>query len=124
MTPADLAAIEERCSAATDGPWRHDGFQLVYCDELGDIANATSNDAAFIAHARSDVPALLAEVRRLQADNERLRRGMEALMRIDPYVGRDGEVTLPRYEVKRIADNLLAGREWDESTDGAEGESK
>jgi len=35
-------------------------------------------DAEFIAHARRDVPALLAEAKRLNADNERLRRERDA----------------------------------------------
>jgi hypothetical protein len=79
----DLDAIEARANAATPGPWeasRQIGkkghcyvAQVFGPDALGGLSlaqmdvlpNATA-DAAFIAHARSDVPALVAEVRRLR----------------------------------------------------------
>lgn len=57
MTPERLDEIEERAEAANSAPW-----SLEYSDFL------------FIAHARQDVPDLVAEVRRLQAENEELRR--------------------------------------------------
>lgn len=84
MTAEQLAEIEARANAATSGPWVHpnhrpDEMGLVYtaypvndagarqvadsaqyCD-ASDVANAD-----FIAHARSDVPALVAEARRLR----------------------------------------------------------
>lgn len=70
MTDQELAAIEARVNAATAGPWE------AYCnyDECwtldGPIANGPDmmpkGDAIFIAHARTDVPALVAEVRRLK----------------------------------------------------------
>jgi hypothetical protein len=84
-TPAlDLDAIEARANAATPGPWeasRQIGkkghcyvAQVFGPDALGGLSlaqmdvlpNATT-DAAFIAAARADVPALVAEVRRLRA---------------------------------------------------------
>jgi hypothetical protein len=52
------------------------------------------------------VTALLAEVRRLQADNERMRRGLEE---IDSVCGSRA------YAVNAMLRNLLAGREWNES---------
>lgn len=78
----DLDAIEARANAATPGPWRagteefidygavfgrqieEDGLSRVRClvDDLSDIPGT----AEFIAHARTDVPALVAEVRRLR----------------------------------------------------------
>jgi len=106
MTPDELAAIERRAEAATPGPWsaanehanfgpevsaawcvsrvgepsakRPDGWMYdiaeVYCDDRDHSA-----DAAFIAHARADVPALIATVRALRAEVATLRR--EALLR-------------------------------------------
>lgn len=85
--PLDLDAIEARANAATPGPWRvfthrvqRSGFQPppeVYHpkaieDAPGDIAHgvpvgASAEDTEFIAHARTDVPALVAEVRRCRA---------------------------------------------------------
>jgi hypothetical protein len=75
-TPAlDLDAIEARANAATPGPWdfyEEGSTMFVSCGVTqygealylaGDIENR--EDATFIAAARSDVPALVAEVRRL-----------------------------------------------------------
>lgn len=73
----DLDAIEARANAATPGPWGHYSTgSYVYATrtkvcQLEDpwIANGNQrNDAAFIAHAREDVPALIAEVRRLREE--------------------------------------------------------
>lgn len=77
MSDDRLAEIEAREAAATPGPWHrldfaHDAndvwigpsFRNVIAQVVPDDASA---DAAFIAHAREDVPWLLAEVRRLRA---------------------------------------------------------
>ena len=82
MTPERLAEIEARAEAATEGPWhawgRGIGFELhlgaaakcgqIRCEDVNGEFRETFKraDAAFIAAARTDVPALLAEVRRLQ----------------------------------------------------------
>jgi hypothetical protein len=71
MTEAELAAIQARADAATEGPWE-------YADSLSgrmgwpslDLQQGLDGeflaaDALFMAHARCDVPALVAEVRRL-----------------------------------------------------------
>jgi len=87
VTDIDLDAIEARANAATEGPWwRREGHAEIdgqnYAEVLipgrvecgsycyggtstieGDRLDA---DLAFIAHARTDVPALVAEVRRLR----------------------------------------------------------
>lgn len=76
--PLDLDAIEARAAAATAGPWK------AYALSVADIWRGNTNaqwfvgdtqanlakvdhptDAVFIAHAREDVPALIAEVRHL-----------------------------------------------------------
>jgi len=83
MSELDLAAIRARADAATPAPWKLWGMSVL-ADPVGDsnldtaihVANTSyrnaqghprTNDADFIAHARSDVPALLAEVARLRA---------------------------------------------------------
>lgn len=90
----DLQAIRARSEAATPGPWewRVCGNDSVYIraetldgvieleddysgyPECGEhlIMEMLGHDADFIAHARTDIPAMLAEVGRLQAENERL----------------------------------------------------
>jgi hypothetical protein len=84
MTPSDLEAIEQRANAATPGPWdplfqRNDNGswgevlsekKLVaeVCTDIGCLmSDADQNNTVFLAAARSDVPALVAEVRRLRA---------------------------------------------------------
>jgi hypothetical protein len=81
MTDAELEAIEARANAATEGPWgfTYDGSSAwsigpVSDPQLHRIANVYSRgkeveqaDPEFIAAARTDVPKLVAEVRRLRA---------------------------------------------------------
>lgn len=71
MTPADLDEIEQRANAATPGPWIADvapdpetGQFLIYDVNDSCVCDAYERDRSFIAAARSDVPALVAEVRR------------------------------------------------------------
>ncbi|GAA4681242.1 hypothetical protein [Phytohabitans rumicis] len=60
----DLDAIRARLAAATAGPWRAHPDGLVWADRPGDPVSGSTEveDAEFIAHARTDVPALLAEL--------------------------------------------------------------
>jgi len=76
VTPADLAAIRARLAAATPGPWR---LQTCACGAVCDDAAAVKAggvlvvecaddpDADLIAHAPTDLAALLDEVERLRA---------------------------------------------------------
>lgn len=87
--PTDLAEIESRANAATPSPWEinapnrwgpPDGFVTVV-GGVGDSAVVVARehegrslavDCEFIAAARSDIPKLIAEVRRLQEQVELL----------------------------------------------------
>jgi hypothetical protein len=95
LTPPDLDAIEARAAAATPGPWTVEGEgdlpginDLMVVDPVEqwicnvDDGNAKRNlaDAAFIAAARTDVPALVAALRASLAREAALR---EALAGID-----------------------------------------
>ena len=84
MKLLDLAAIRARCDAATPGPWTYDetGYVDIGLPRSRSIAvgveiDATAkSDGDFIAHARTDIPALLAYVHDLEqelAENDRLR---------------------------------------------------
>ena len=77
----DLDAIEARAKAATPGPWIMDAEeqtvraveadgQPIMCDRSTETwaEDNNANDCDFISHAREDVPALLAEVKRLNAE--------------------------------------------------------
>lgn len=79
MTEQELSEVEARANAATPGPWgfvppRTEELAIkgeVHCDE-GPIFVAAHYDIAksadfeFAAHAREDIPKLIAEVRRLR----------------------------------------------------------
>lgn len=77
MPQEQLDAIRRREAKATAGPWSHwsgweqwDHSVMSYeLDDAPTVANIIPelDDAEFIAHAREDVPALLAEVERLRA---------------------------------------------------------
>ena len=62
----DLEAIEARVKAASEGPWYEEGWFTE--DEDGDYVEIEPADAVFISHAREDIPALLAEVKRQAAE--------------------------------------------------------
>lgn len=84
MTEERIAKIRAREKAATQGPWREEcvigrrkeieTFHTIR-DKDGAIVDVLPilayHDAAFIAHAREDIPALLDEVERLRAENAR-----------------------------------------------------
>lgn len=107
MTPERLAMIEGRIAWATEGPWAPwldqdgqphmhgllmvgnadavipEGEAWVEGVDVNPVAHTyTPEDRQFIAHARTDMPDLLAEVKRLRAgieafiDNPTWHRGM------------------------------------------------
>ena len=74
MTRPSLAGIEQRAAAATAGPWEASGSHVGTTwtgasdwsgpiDDRELVATASPADAALIAHARTDLPALTAAVR-------------------------------------------------------------
>lgn len=95
--PLNLDAIEARATAATPGPWRDADTHLGRHGHTATVLSGTGNDtdlrawlpslsqeawdetrnvwadAAFVAAARTDVDALLAEVRRLRNAMEQIR---------------------------------------------------
>lgn len=96
MTREQLDAIRARMEAATPGPW--EAWTAVCCPDCGWVDGPKrtvcpvyegtkrthtldANDAEFIASAREDVPALLAEVERLQALGALLSADIQRLTR-------------------------------------------
>ncbi len=87
----NVEEIEARCEAATPGPWRisrlRDGGDLVMQatddaarNPIGVVVDCSDPygfngdpDAAFIAAAREDVPALIAEIRKLRMERDAFR---------------------------------------------------
>ena len=90
LDPATLAEWRRLADAATSGPWCDDVGPVVFDNDGEMIADfgmpsihrqaECENNAAFIASARTAVPALLAEVERLCADNGRMSRVVTAAM--------------------------------------------
>ena len=92
MTDEELAAIRARVDAASLGPWRvfqkwrlevedANGEQVADIGYIGyddgpddETRRFMEADSAFIAASRQDIPALLAEVERLRAENAALRK--------------------------------------------------
>lgn len=77
MTQEQLETIRKRAQAATSGPWQlvdtYDGAWILDSDD--DIISGTVSrivDAEFIAHAREDIPKLLAEIERISSIYKRL----------------------------------------------------
>jgi hypothetical protein len=70
----DLNAIRKRAEASSSGPWhtyenyRKNNSEIITNSRHAFVAKVFTGqtDAEFIAHARQDVPALLAEVERLR----------------------------------------------------------
>ncbi len=82
MDEATLQAIEERANKATPGKWTVENHpndyavvaphpvepSITYIAFIdGGLSNDSKYDTEFIAYAREDVPALIAEVRRLKS---------------------------------------------------------
>ena len=79
MTEEQLTELRRLAEAATPGPWWIEGYASMFgvftnntdeqpetiCD-LPDDSDYSQNNAAFIVAARAAVPALIAEVERLQ----------------------------------------------------------
>jgi len=97
MSAEQLDAIQARADAATEGPWetvRHDLSLYVQSKHanlqanLGYVGNHPEPDAEFIAHARTDVPALIALVR-VQAAK------LDAILALANANGRAGWLVTP-----------------------------
>lgn len=75
MLESVLKEIEERCESAAPGPWisfvegrdftSGSSFIRTGREDI-ELLGATSDDQDFIAHAREDIPLLIAEIRRLR----------------------------------------------------------
>lgn len=76
LTEEEIQTIKSRCDQATAGPWRsfieerekisgssfvQTGGEDIY------LTGATDADQDFIAHARQDIPRLIAEIERLRS---------------------------------------------------------
>jgi hypothetical protein len=78
-----LEEIRKRAEAATPGPWREVNLYIESGDANERLAEVCESvDATFIAHAREDVPKLLAEVKRLKQENNTLRGNVATIEKL------------------------------------------
>jgi hypothetical protein len=96
LTDEELAAMQVRADAATPGPWRSwiegrdhwGGDTFIQMSGVAERASdlyllfdrahaAYEADHDFIAHARTDVPRLIAALRAIRAEVERLREALD-----------------------------------------------
>ena len=91
MTEEELARIEKITDAATPGPWNDEVGVVVGHDKRlifhvlstrGDFDEEVCN-SYFAVEARTAVPALITEVRRLQSDNRDLIAALEDQLEIE-----------------------------------------
>lgn len=98
----ELAAIEARANAAARGPWKtltaqgvfagaeqnvtsFGGTHILLGAEDGQVGQALEHNADFIAHARTDVPLLLALVREQQAKLDRVEAKLDEWALFQPF---------------------------------------
>ncbi|MBR0813250.1 MULTISPECIES: hypothetical protein [Bradyrhizobium] len=76
LTEEEFKAIKSRCEQTTAGPWKsfiekRDKFSGSDFIQTGGediyLTGATEADQDFVAHARQDIPRLIAEIERLRA---------------------------------------------------------
>ena len=93
LTNEELTQIKERAEKASKGPWDVDvpvdyctncknGYEIVQSELfLAPIVAELRirEDAEFIAHAREDVPKLVAEIEALRMENQRYRKALEEI---------------------------------------------
>lgn len=88
-----LAEIKAREQAATPGPWKV-GISAMITDGNGHalfFGEGAKANAEFIAHARADIPALIAEVERLRGVESELayeKRANEAIPGVNSLINR------------------------------------
>lgn len=101
-----IAAIKARVNAATEGPWRAldsgNNYLFVFAKAVkenvcamfwgGSLFRNFSNNAAFIAHAREDIPWLLDQRHAAQAENASLRASLERMKAVVKQIA--GQKTL------------------------------
>jgi hypothetical protein len=132
----NLQEIKEREARATPGFWVNMGEHNPDSVFFGEIrcggtqeqetfiliavmpeSDDRTDDFNFIAHAREDIPALVAEVERLQAENERMRTVLKAYyaFSVDPNyaVWPEKNFTDRLNAITEAADAALKGKDYE-----------
>lgn len=126
----NIEEIKARHEAATPGPWylgmsgaNFEGFSLEY--HIATVYNKKiyaqppggqfpAADADFIAHARTDIPELLAEVERLTAENQQNADYAEIYKDICDKYGKNFRTLLDKAKVLQVENDDLTqrGKMW------------
>ena len=120
----DLDAIEARAAAATEGPWSRDdehslSVAICYTPHVWALAHSgTEANAEFIAHARTDVPALVAALREARDEVEHLHA--EAMPRFESWMADDND-RLRRERNEYLAERDDWRRRYETLRDGVTG---
>lgn len=98
LSEAQLEEIQGRVDKATSGPWFHkryviepemcgplDRHDVTGTSVLNIASGCCDENAEFIAHARTDVPTLLAELRGSRLEVAKLRRDNNRMIVESPY---------------------------------------
>ncbi len=80
LPESKLAEIAERAGKATPGPWTHIPCTILVDFPDPDDTDWTPEDAAFVAEARQDIPALLEHVRALEAEHAAYKASSESII--------------------------------------------
>lgn len=112
----DLEAIKAYCAKATPGSWVVTGGEIenphTYATVIGQEDRGSNawhadmrliladTDADFIAHARTDLPALVAEVERLREDRDSWEGALDA--QLDKNIAMAAECSSLRARVKEL----------------------
>jgi len=139
--PLDLDAITARAEAATPGEWGYEAFpHRVDIDGPGGWANfwrgaerpefltdmepaefkQARADAEFIAHARTDIPALLAEVSRLRTQVRELEDALEDGQRLRDQLAESdlGRRQMEEQDERNLAEIIQLGDQRQALIDG------
>lgn len=102
-----LAEIKTREKAATPGPWNEEGWALPNEDgEYIELTDDSPSDAAFIAHSRADIPALIAEVERLTKELSEIKENqLDPLEMVKVAIALEENHTLKKALYMMYADN-------------------
>lgn len=113
MLDSDLDAIEARANAATPGPWEANGADVTtrYISHGKGLVRwqiasyVDPRDLTFIAHAREDVPALVAEVRRLRGIEQEMEDLEEQLQDLEEETA-DHDERMTHEEVQSLVEKV------------------
>lgn len=96
-----LSEIRARCEAATPGPWFNFGGWLIHTETDVEhngiphektIGSVKAQNAAFIAHARDDIPYLLSRLEKAEAERDAVIEDFQdfatsGIYNMNPYCG-------------------------------------